>query len=61
MHGPIYPYLPLFTLVLFTPIYGREMGSRLDEEDSVAVAERVECIVESLLPDSYRDQISDEL
>ena len=40
---------------------GREMGSRLDEEDSVAVAERVECIVESLLPHSYRDQISDEL
>jgi len=32
---------------------GREMGSRLDEEDSVAVAERVECIVESLLPHSY--------
>jgi hypothetical protein len=40
---------------------GREMGSRLGEEDSVAVAERVECIVESLLPHSYRDQISDEL
>jgi hypothetical protein len=35
---------------------GREMGSRLDEEDSVAVAERVECIVESLSPHSYRDQ-----
>jgi hypothetical protein len=43
------------------------MGSRLDEADSVAVAERVKrrwqgvLIVESLLPHNYRDQISDEL